>query len=147
MTFGTLSKEVDTHDKQKKKQYDSRYLASCTVFCACGIPGIGDDALSASSSHGKLIGATGYCGTETNPAFEHYLMHAQSAFTTNRYLEFGRAGYVEVGDEAVYVGEDTVPLLGDAVQADDGDDLLWRLLHGDLASGRVNLHGLARGHV
>lgn len=63
------------------------------------------------------------------------------------YLEIGRARYVEVGDEAVYVSEDTVPLLSDAVQADDGDNLLWILLLGRLASGWVNLYGLARGHV
>lgn len=76
-----------------------------------------------------------------------YLVHAQSSYTTKRYLEIGRAGYVEVGDEAMYVGEDTVTLLSDAVQADDGDDLLCRLLLRRLASGWVNLDALARGHV
>lgn len=63
------------------------------------------------------------------------------------YLEVGRAGNEEVGHKAVHMGEDAVALLSNAVQANHGDDFLRRSLQWRLGSGRVDLDGVARGHV
>lgn len=99
---------------------------------------IADNALTI-----RPIGAT---DNGTNPLFNDTGTRTISLCTKN-YLEVGRAWDVEVGDEAMYVGEDAVPLLGDAVHADHGNDLFRRLLLGRLASSWINLHGLARGGV
>lgn len=62
-------------------------------------------------------------------------------------LKVRRARDIEVGHIAMHVGENVVALLGDSVETNDGDDLLWRLLCWRLAGGRVNRDRLSRSHV
>lgn len=47
----------------------------------------------------------------------------------------------------MHVSEDAMSLLSDAVQADNGNDVLGRLLGWRFTGGRVDLEGLARSHV
>ena len=47
----------------------------------------------------------------------------------------------------MHMGENGVALLGDSVEANNGDDFLWRLLCWRLSGRRIDLDGLACRHV
>lgn len=63
------------------------------------------------------------------------------------YLEVGRARDVKVRYKAVYVGENAVPLLCDAVQSDHWDDFLRGLLGWRLIRGRISRQALSSCHI